>query len=283
MRWDFKRKKLRIQKSTVPVYRNPMFPRYNWKEKILKKGNFFCLLIISILAGLIYLFFYSPIFNITKIEITGLQNIPRDVLEEKIIKWQLSQRRFLIFKQDNLFLFSKSWLRKNIENKYALDELKVSKKLFHTLKVNVKEKLPKLIWITNSQYYYLETNGIVSAVADKEKLIQNLPSVFDAGNNDITVGEVVISDKIVDFIDKLNDKIKQETKIIITNYVFPERKSTQVNAITNEGWAIYFEANNDLDSQVINLNEGLAKKIKDTKNLEYIDLRVEGRVYYKNK
>jgi len=283
MRWDFKRKKLRIQKTAIPVYRNPMFPRYTWKEKILKRGNFFCLLIILILAGLIYLFFYSPVFKITKIEITGLQNIPQDVLENKLIKWQLSQRRFLIFKQDNLFLFSKSWLKKNIENKYALDELKVSKKLFHTLKVNVKEKLPKLIWITGGQYYYVEANGIVSAIADKDKLISNLPSVSDTENNNVTVGETILSDKIVNFIDKLNDKIKQETKITVTNYVFPERKSTQVNAISNEGWVIYFEANHDLDSQISNLKEALDKKIKNTKTLEYIDLRVENHVYYKNK
>lgn len=283
MRWDFKRKKLRIRKTTVPVYRNPMFPRYNWKEKILKRGNFFCLLIILILAGLVYLIFYSPIFRITKIEVSGLQNIPRDYLEDKIIKWQLEQRRFLIFKQDNLFFFSKSWLRRNIESKYALDELKVSKKLFHTLEVNVKEKLPKLVWVTQDKYFYIEINGTISSETNKDKLISNLPIVHDGENKSVSIGETLISDKIVDFIDKLNNKLRKQTKISINNYVFPERKSTQVNAITNEGWSIYFEANHDLDTQIKNLQDALDKKIKNTKSLEYIDLRVENRVYFKNK
>ncbi len=57
-------------------------------------------------------------------------------------------------------------------------------------------------------------------------------------------------------------------------------KDLRVN--TNEGWHVLFDRSRDLKNQLEALKLVLEEKIKEErKNLEYIDLRIENRVYYK--
>ncbi len=51
---------------------------------------------------------------------------------------------------------------------------------------------------------------------------------------------------------------------------------------TSLGWQVYFNPAYSIDSQIKALETILDEQIKgDYKSLEYIDLRIEGRVYYK--
>jgi hypothetical protein len=55
-------------------------------------------------------------------------------------------------------------------------------------------------------------------------------------------------------------------------------------AHTSGGWEIYFNPSDSLDAQLNALEKVLEDQIKGSYlNLEYIDLRIEGRVYYKEK
>lgn len=279
MRYDFKRKELKIKNVGTPVYRNPMFRQKTGKGKYI-----WLIFLIIIILGLGYLLFYSPLFKITKVEISGTKNISPEYLKEKYVDWQMQQSKFKIFKQDNILLFSKKWLTNNIAAKYALDELKIDKKLFHTLKINVKEKLPYLIWISNGRYYYIEANGLASAQVKENQLIPSLIKVYDEENKQVIINEEVIpKDKKgtskAKFIVDLNDIIKNNNRFKIAKYLLPNRY--QLNVLTEEGWQIYFTFSRDANEQVDSLNDVIDKKIKNTKNLQYIDLKVKDYVYYK--
>lgn len=282
MRWDFKRKKLKTTKSSEPVYRNPMFPKKTWQLFIIERFSIFALLILLIILIIVYIFFYSPIFLIKNIDITSTQNIPAQIIKENYVEWQMAQRRFLIFRQSNILLFSESWLRNNISQKFDPKSLTITKSLPHTLKIDIQEKTPSLIWITQEKYYLLEENGLASQEISKDNIPANLPKVSDESNAAVTVGREVITKDLTKLILDLKEKITEQTGIIITSFSVPTRQPVQINAIADKGFQIYFDPQSDIDSQIDKLKRIISEKLKDKlDSLQYIDLRIENRVYYK--
>ena len=54
-----------------------------------------------------------------------------------------------------------------------------------------------------------------------------------------------------------------------------------LKAKTSAGWYIYFNPAYSVDAQIRALEMVLENEIKDSNSLEYIDLRIDNRVYYK--
>ena len=52
-------------------------------------------------------------------------------------------------------------------------------------------------------------------------------------------------------------------------------------ALIDEGWLVYFDINRPTSEQVKILAVLLKEELKNRENLQYIDLRIDGRVYYK--
>jgi len=281
MKWSLRHRKIEIDRTKRFSQKNPMFPKQSWKLFVIQKLDSFVLSIILILLVIIYIFFYSPLFEIKYIYISGNQNISSDVLEEKLIKWQLQQRRFIIFKQKNILLFSKGWLKERLKSEYEVDQVNISKKLPNTLTIELHEQLPSLIWKTGDDYYYLDQNGNYAQEANMESLLTELITVQDESNESLNKNKQVINKNKLDFIKNLDQKIKEVQNIEISAYSMTNNATSQVNAITVDGWKIYFESSHDLDQQIFNLTEVLTKKIDSTQSLEYIDLKIDGRVYYK--
>lgn len=281
MKWSFRHRKIELEKTRGSTYRNPMFPHKTWKIFFLQRLDFFTLLFILIFLIVIYTLFYSPLFQIKIIEISGNENISTKTLEEKLIKWQTQQRRFLIFRQSNIIMFSKGWLQERMEAEYNFQNPDISKKLPHTLKIEINEQLPILIWKTNERYYYLDQDGHITIEINPENLMAGLLEIQDESNESVKKEEEILSKEKMNFIQELSQKITDVPQVEPTGYSMPNNAGTQINVTTSEGWVIYFESSHDLDQQIHSLIEVLTKTIENTQALEYIDLKIETRVYYR--
>jgi len=282
MRWNFRQKKLQRKKLREPIYQNPLFTKKTWQTFIIERFSFFGWLTILVSLLIIYLIFYSPLLKITKIEIQGVDHAAAKTIEEKFIKWQLDQRKWLIFKQNNILLFSKKWLRSNLEEKYAPQSLVIDKKFPHSLYVEINEKSPEFIWVTNDQYYYLDQNGqITASISDKNK-VENLTLIYDESNETVKPGQAVLTETKVSFIKQLISQMNEITAIEIDSYSLPNSFNTQFNIQTTAGYKIYFDTSKDLDTQVTKLKRVIDEKdIPSQPPAEYIDLRIGDRVYLK--
>lgn len=273
---------------------------------------------LAVLVYVMYYFFYSPNFKLTEIEIRGRENISEFALKN-IVEEQFDHSRFLIFRQDNIFMFSKGLARKNIKNSYVLDELIIDKQYPHKISISIKEKVSTVVWVTKKEnvdrYYYLDLNGVVlgempilevekiytdkKIVADeKEKAIEVendsggvasqeqgsiiLPLIYDLSNSEVKIKEQVLDGKAITFIIELSQKFAAAfPNIKVKHFATPELMTTRVHIITEKGWAVYFESAKNLDAQLQNLKLVLEGKIKDPSKIQYIDLRFDDRVYYK--
>ncbi len=108
------------------------------------------------------------------------------------------------------------------------------------------------------------------------------PVIHDVSGLSARVQDQVLDEKTVQFIVDVSLKFPEKfPNIPIKYFATLEPMSSRVQAVAEEGWEIYFEAEKDLDAQLNNLSLVLKQKIKDTKKLQYIDLRFDERIYYK--
>jgi cell division septal protein FtsQ len=270
-------------------YRNPFFKKSgfrNLKDRREKKTKMWrrkivLFFLLAVAIGWVWFLFYSPYFKIEKVEISGLERIEKNEIKN-IVDSQISNRRFLIFKQNNLFLFDKDFLFKSINAKYVLDGLIIEKKLPNALLIQIKEKNSKIIWVTNDKNYNLDLSGVIigeTAILPDPETEKSLPVIYDDNNKEVAIGEKVLGEEQVSAVIELTEKISQFTNVEIDSYKLINEK--ELRAIAKEGWYILF-ADSNIENQLKKLDLVLKEKIKDQrKSLEYVDLRFEDRVYYK--
>lgn len=262
-------------------YSNPLFAKKNWRQFIIDRFSLFGFGIILLFLLFVYLLFYSPILQIATIEIQGTDAETAKVLDEKYVRWQLDQRRFLVFRQGNILFFSTSWLTENIEKEYSFESLAINKKIPHLLRITIQEKNPELIWTTDNTSFYISEKGIVSSKVTETDNREGMNTVFDQSNETVQPGDMVLPPEKISFITETIDRVSDFTIFEIDSFTIPHRLSSQFSVQTTEGYAIYFDTTKDLSSQIIKLKEVFT----DTNQLqtpeEYIDLRIGDRVYIK--
>lgn len=244
------------------------------------KGGFNTKLYLKIIAIIliIYVVLYSDLFKIENIEIQGAEMISQ-VEFRQIIEQELSAWRWYLLPQKNLILLSKKWLENKIRQKYSLNKLTIDKN-WRTLKINLQEKISYLIIYNQENFYFADLNGAtIRAIPQKEidQYWDKFP-LLNIGQKPMAIGEVVASDKVVNFILRLNEQIKN-AKVAIYGYELGEGE--RVTLVAKDGWRAYFDLASDPKIAVENLVLVLKEKINNPEAIEYIDLRFGNRVYYK--
>ena len=96
-------------------YSNPFFSRNNREvrsgRKWLKKAIF--LLIVAAIFALVWLFYFSPYFEIKNFKINGLSRISGPEIEN--LFWSQTDKKKFFSSQKNIFLFDKDGFKASID------------------------------------------------------------------------------------------------------------------------------------------------------------------------
>ncbi len=277
-------------------YRNPFFPKLKAKKSHRGKKFAFILIILIIIIGL-YFLNASDYFTIKDIQISGNETISENAIKT-IIQQQLEKRRFLFFRQSNIFFFNSRQAKKELKNNYFFEEVKIKRKFFDTLTVNVREKITAIVWLTEGKSYFLDLDGIAIKEIKAEDLVvqpgkegtesmrarvsqEGYPGVYDQSNSPVTIGQNVINKGLADFIVKLTELINTQADFETSHYTISSPFAEQITLVTTEGWQAHFRTTNPADLQANRLFLILSQKVEDRSKLEYIDLRFEEKIFYK--
>ena len=255
-------------KSTQSIYRPPkVFNEYNQTPQGNKKKfpRFLKILIVFIILaiGLIVLIYYTSLFNINKIFVENDQN-------GEIAKLLQS------YQGQNLILLDTAKIKKDIKDAFPnLENIKVIKGLPNSLKLSYEEFTPEIVWKTQGKTYLVNQFGEIFREVEGDS---TLPIVVDNKDLAVTMKDQVVTTNFINFINQITDKIngQKDYKIIyfeINETVF------QINAVTDLGWYIKFDTTRPFVDQIDALNKFLAEKKNEVH--EYVDVRVEGKVFYK--
>jgi len=274
-------------------------------KTIIFGGLFFCLLV-----ALGYFLVFSPFLWVQRIEVEETKNIP--VLEiEEIAKANLEGKLWLLIPQKSLLILPIDKISRDILSKFpevrAVTIEKIKPNPFNLdqissgggLLIKVEERESIGIWCqlngtTTDQVisfedrvnkcFYIDRQGII--FRESPLVSGNLVvNIYSQIKDSVGLREKITSEEVIDFILLINKRLSQiETidgnRLEIVGFEIVSIEN--LRATTSFGWQIYFNPSFSSDSQLNALEMVLLQDIKENYSiLEYIDLSIEGRVYYK--
>lgn len=267
--------RLQQKRYSRGAYRNPYFqaPKAPTNKYIYMGAG------SLVLFAAIFIYFFSyPAFKIRSVEIRGIQTSSNEQMKTEIRAY-LNQSHFFVFHNTNRFLFSKKSLQAFLENSFAFDQIDIRLKK-QTLSLTIKERTSDIIWKTNKELYLADLQGIVTKKIDQIDPAKPLPIIVDRNNKVMSVGDQVLSEDQIKKILTFHQLLLAQG-ISFTETQIDLQVGKWMGILTTQGFYILFDPDSDLKTQTERLSAMLKETIKDTSNLQYIDLRFGDHVYYK--
>lgn len=243
------------------------------------------------MGGSVYFLVFSPYLKIKNITIEGAEKISSD--EAREIGWQLvNEELFGLIPMDSIVVFSGQKIKNILLDKYPqIKDIKIIKKLPAlpglgrpaSVLVQITERQEAAHYCNHGQCFLLDKDGIAF---EKDFEIYGGMKVClrDNSNREVKIREKILEPELIAFLVSAQNLLREEVNISLMNFEINTYPTAEASAITSDGWKILFDLNNSPAVQIAALRQVLEEKIKDQRdNLEYIDLRVENRVYYKLK
>lgn len=149
--------------------------------------------------------------------------------------------------------------------------------------VYIQPATPKMILATQGGMYLLDSAGraliTTNQITDLEKL--QVPVVTDQSDLPVKVGEAVLPQDTVAFISEVTGQL-QAKQVVITSLTLPAGTNELHTRIDGVGYSIKFNMYGQAKEQVgayLAVKEYLESQGKAPS--EYVDVRVENKVYYK--
>ncbi|MBW6431775.1 cell division protein FtsQ/DivIB, partial [Patescibacteria group bacterium] len=147
----------------------------------------------------------------------------------------------------------------------------------NSLKIEIEESTPVVIWSSKGENYEIDERGyVIGKNSDK-----NLPVINDLLNIEPNLGERVASPTFINYIINLGENFEPITGAKIDKiYIYDILSDVRVKS--TDSWTAYFNSSKDPISQLENLNKVITEATgPGSKRLEYIDMRLETRIFYK--
>ena len=252
------------------------------KKLVLKIKIYSSFILLSLLTiGIAYLIIYSPLFQIKNINggvFKGdIRNFDKIISELKLF---LATRSKIasILGTDNILIW-KNQTEDFLKYQPAIDNLTIEKNyLNRTIKINIDGKQKFGVFCSSIECWWFDKEGMIFKKASQVEG-EIIYKINDLSRKKIEIGEIILTRKLFDNAIKIL-KVLEETGLNI--------KTLNINGLElQEAYIesalipkIYFSLR-----FAPNLNNAVFQNLKEIglQKIEYIDLRVENRVYYKLK
>lgn len=256
------------------------------RKRLVFKAILFGVVFIAIFAGIIA-FFRIPYFQVDKIEISGNNSLVESELIDAI-KEKLNGKYLRLFPKTNIFIMPKNKILVEIPDEFnRIKKITLDKKFFNGIAVKLEERNNAMLYCVAEKCAYTDDSGFVFEKAPYFSGAVYLKLVdqrnLDNGENEKIIEKYVGSylmeekefKKITEFA-KLTDKIGGGVLEIII------KKENIYEFYTQEGWKIILNDKNEIKDAYLNLTTALDSSIKEKQTkLEYIDLRLGNKIYFK--
>lgn len=256
------------------------------REKIFSRFLFKALVFLFVAVSF-YAIVFSGYAEIGIVTVSGLQKIKKDEVSGEINRY-LEEKHWKVFSKGNFFIFSESALTGRLEEEFGrIKKIEITKKFPNAIRVAIEERQALILWCVRSGCFVVDEDGNIYAKAEEEssELQQNeLIRVSDFSAGEAEMGDNVLSAENVRFVLEVKKELEDELDIGMTDDLrIPSRVAQEINVKTEEGWEAYLNMRIPVEKTVRMLGTFLAKEIdeEDRKRLEYVDLRVEDKVFYK--
>jgi hypothetical protein len=263
--------------------KNPLFNRPKRRSRFSFKSKFIFFSVIAALSGLGWLLFFSRVFLITGMEISGADGSIKSAAE--IAAWsQAGKRRWFFFRQNNLFVFNKKALADRLKSGYALDRLIIKKSLFHKIKIEFDERKYAYIWKEGDKFYYIDGGGGIIKEADPLSIQTDKTAIIENRAAPLAPDQAIKNEGLrIGYAGSLNEAVKGliAAPFSVERYILDSDPRTVRLKIASSGPEILFNTESAPQSQLDRLLTLAKNKLKaEFMKKKYIDLRFGELIYY---
>ena len=240
------------------------------------------LVLIFVFAGLARISY----FRIKNVAIEGNATLGSEELMSGVLG-AMTGNYFLIFPKNNILLASSGEIETKILNDFPrVKSISISKNLPGSLSVKIEERKSTALLCRDAppagECYFLDENGFAFEKSPyfSGNIFIKFTDERNVGNSVSDTGQLISEEQfkgLMALIDSASGNGVEITDVVL-------KKEGIYNLNTQEGWKIILSERNDLKIAADNLRITLESKIKDKRpTLEYIDLRLANKVFYKFK
>lgn len=230
-------------------------------------------------------FFFLHIFDVREVRVKSTSLVDREDLEQ-IANTVLDSKTLGIARRRNMIIFSPDVIREKILDTFPrVASVEIHRTSLHILTIDVRDRIAIGLWCLSKRelcYYYDEKGLAFSQTASSSGFL--FIPIYDRRDRDIVLGSEVESHSYRDEIQEVK-KLLQFGGITPSEIRIQEDPQDEFDVVTREGWKILYSRDTDIRKQSNNLNAFLKEKITPEirQQLDYIDLRIDDRIYYKVK
>lgn len=244
-------------------------------------GGLLGVFIVGSFMLLLWLATKSDIFRITDVVVVGA----RSQTENQVVAIAQNHVASTLLPR-NIFFIQSADIETDIQYQLPqISRVRVQRSLPSKIVVKVEEKKPALLLQSGAAYYLVDDQGI----AFEETTLDALPgSVLPVITNDasaahVTVGTAVFAPEVIRCVVFFQEHLAAAVGAAVAEMHIPTLAARELHVILSNNWRIKFDVRRDPALQVELLERLLNEHISpDSRTkLEYIDLRIPNRVYYK--
>jgi cell division septal protein FtsQ len=247
------------------------------RSKFLLLSVSISIVVISLLAGLVYFLLFSGYFSVRDIQVTGLKTLDKELVISDIDNLLNGKILKTIQLRANIFLASPKKIRDILLDKYSvLKEVSARRNGLNGLILEVYERTAIGTWCFSTECVYFDETGatwgkaarssgfLILNVDDRRESINSLDKEYFIAIKSVTENISIIS-------------------VSLKQVVIPAESFREFGAETSGGYDILFSTDSDIKAQLELLKIFLDNKSHDQSfKPSYIDLRINGRIYFKN-
>ncbi|MBI3261402.1 FtsQ-type POTRA domain-containing protein [Candidatus Berkelbacteria bacterium] len=225
-------------------------------------------LVIAAALGIgVWFLLTAPIFRVQQLEIQGEVKPETQAEIEKL-------------KGRNIFLLGGHRAEEKLrEQQPSIKRIKIVRGLPDIVRIQVVERDPVLVWKSQDKYYLLDKEGYAYKEAPGDHpTIQSTKQVVDESGLAVNRDQPVVSPDFIEFVRRLIAELPQAVDLKIKDFTV-KQSTFQIEAHTEDGPRLLFETSRSLNAQLEALKLVWTERKDQIK--EYVDVRVEGYVYYK--
>lgn len=248
-----------------------------------RKFYFFGALAATVVIASVYFLFFSGLFDIRGIEVKGAEVIGQNEVQA-IVSELFHETSLFVLTHENIFLFSSPAAAERVRTAFPrIADISVTKRFWtRTVSVAISERQPAGVSCVKKteRCVYFDLSGIAFAAA---------PTIASASllrieENDLRGSQFPYeqyTQELVEFVATAKKQMQEKAHATIISFSFMNGYG-DVEARTQEGYVIFLNTAQGAEEQAQIFKNIIATEIKDQMPmLEYIDLRVENRAYYK--
>lgn len=266
--------------------------RHDARREYKVSRGWFRIVLFLFIGTVFYILFFSDFMRITTTAVTGT-NVLTEAEIKQVMQAELDDKLLGVIPRNTFpFVVPQLIEQKLTETFRRIDSVEVKSVFPNTLTATITEHDAVLVWCRDhgkTDCYMIDRNGATYERVDwsSPDIVQNdQVTIIDEKGYDVLLNDTVLSPEYVDQLMHVRGAMGRASGILFDDDILvPSRISNEARLTTQEGWYILVGLDHSLEKTERTVTTFFDKTAfdKPREELEYVDVRIGEKVFYRFK